>query len=394
MKRTDYLILVLALAMVLSTASLSEAVSANFAAPSSGRAVRPAVATAPSLLTAESFAVLAASTVTNTGPTTIYGNVGVSPGSAVGDFPPGVVTGGTIHAADAAAAQAQLDVTAAYIDLDGQTCEFDLTGQDLGGLTLTPGVYCFTTSAQLTGQLTLDGGGDPNAVFVFQTGSTLITASNSSVVVADGADLCNVYWQVGSSATLGTGTAFIGSILASESITLNTGASLVGRALALNGAVTMDTNDISIEPCYVFEAPTAVPTDTTVPTAAPTDTTVPTAAPTDTTVPTAAPTDTTVPTAAPTDTTVPTAAPTDTTVPTTAPTDTVAPTAEATAPVAAPAAETPTSVALTPTAEAVQSELPAAGVAGTAGGNLGGLVAGVSVSLSAVAIWLRRRNRA
>ena len=132
--------------------------------------------------TAANFAVLAGSTVTNTGPTVLTGGLGVSPGTAVTGFPPGAVTGGTIHAADAVAAQAQTDLTTAYTTAAGLTPTADLTGQDLGGLTLTPGVYHFASSAQLTGTLTLDSLGDPNAEFVFQIGSTLTTASNSHVV--------------------------------------------------------------------------------------------------------------------------------------------------------------------------------------------------------------------
>src|SRR6202140_1509471 len=190
-----------------------------------------------------SFAVLGGSTVTNTAtPTTVTGNLGVSPGSAVTGFPPGIVTGGTIHAADAVAAQAQSDLTTTYVNLANEACSTDLTGQDLGGKTLTPGVYCFSTSAQLTGTLTLDAQGNANAVFIFQIGSTLTTASNSSVVLVNGAQNCNVFWQVGSSATLGTGTAFVGNILALTSITLTTGASASGRTLARNGAVTLDSD--------------------------------------------------------------------------------------------------------------------------------------------------------
>ncbi len=139
-------------------------------------------------------------------------------------------------------ALAQTDANSAYNDLDGQPCNVDLTGTDLGGMTLTPGVYCFDTSAQLTGALVLDALGNPNAVWVFQTGSTLTTASSSSVDVINGGQAVNVFWQIGSSATLGTGTQFKGNILADASITLNTSASLIGRALALNGAVTLDTN--------------------------------------------------------------------------------------------------------------------------------------------------------
>jgi hypothetical protein len=169
---------------------------------------------APTLGTAGSFAVLAGSTVTNTGPSVISGNLGVSPGSAVTGFPPGMVVNGVINAGNAVAAQAQSDALVAYNSLAGQACDVNLTGQDLGGLTLTPGVYCFSTSAFLTGTLTLNAQGDPNAVFIFQIGSTLITASNSSVVVINGGTGCNVFFQVGSSATLGTGTSFTGNILA------------------------------------------------------------------------------------------------------------------------------------------------------------------------------------
>ncbi|MHB0857548.1 MAG: ice-binding family protein [Anaerolineae bacterium] len=256
--------------------------------------------------TAQSFAVLAGSTATNTGPTTISGDLGVSPGSAVIGFPPGIVSGGTIYAGDAVAAQAQSDLTTAYNDLAGQTCDTNLTGQDLGGLTLTPGVYCFDTSAQLTGALVLDAEGDPAAVFVFQIASTLTTASGSSVSMINSGDACNVYWQVGSSATLGTNTAFVGSILALTSITLNTGAQLDGRALARNGAVTMDTNDISN---ICWSAPSPTPTST--PSATPTNT----SAATPTNTPSATPTNTSAATpttdgttAAPTG--VPTALPT------------------------------------------------------------------------------------
>jgi hypothetical protein len=250
---------------------------------------RPLLAIAPGLGTAASFAVLGGSTVTNTGPTIVTGNLGVSPGIAITGFPPGIVVGGTIHAGDAVGLQAQTDVTTAYNDLAGQLCNTNLTGQDLGGLTLTPGVYCFSSSAQLTGILTLDGQGDPNAVFVFQIGSTLTTASASSVLLINGASACNVFWQVGSSATLGTGTAFGGNMLALASITLNTSASLFGRALARNGAVTMDSNTISAS-CEVAP-PTPTATDTPVPstnTSTPTATNTPvlsTSTPTSTLVP-------------------------------------------------------------------------------------------------------------
>jgi type VI secretion system secreted protein VgrG len=205
-------------------------------------------ATAPSLGTAATFAVLGGSTVTNTGSTAITGDLGVWPGLAITGFPPGTVTG-TTHAGDAVALQAQSDVTTAYNDLAGQPCNTNLTGQDLGGMTLTPGAYCFSTSAQLTGTLTLNAQGSATAVFVFQIGSTLTTASNSSVLLINSGQSCNVFWQVGSSATLGTGTAFAGNILALTSITLNTNASMTGRALARNGAVTLDTNNINVSLC-------------------------------------------------------------------------------------------------------------------------------------------------
>ena len=209
-----------------------------------------AAATMPPLGTEQSFAVLGGSTVTNTGSSVITGNLGVSPGTAITGFPPGILTG-VMHAADAEALQAQTDTTAAYINLAGQECDSDLTGQDLGGKTLVPGVYCFSSSAQLTGALTLDAGGDPNAVWVFQTGSTLTTASNSSVLLINGANPCNVFWQVGSSATLGTTTSFVGNIFALTSITLDNGASVSGRALARNGAVTLDNNIVTVPVCDV-----------------------------------------------------------------------------------------------------------------------------------------------
>jgi outer membrane autotransporter protein len=205
-------------------------------------------AEAQTLGTAEDFAVLGGSTVTNTGTSIIAGSVGVSPGTAITGFPPGIVVApGTFHNADAVAAQAQTDVMTAYTALQGLAPDVILTGQDLGGMTLGPAVYSFATSAQLTGVLTLNGLGNPDAEFVFQIGSTLTTASNSSVLLINGANADNVYWAVGSSATLGTNTSFVGNILALTSITLNTGASIVcGRALAINGAVTLDSNTITL----------------------------------------------------------------------------------------------------------------------------------------------------
>ena len=221
--------------------------------------------TAPPLGVSGSFAVLGGSAVTNTGSSLITGELGVSPGTSVTGFPPGVVTGGTIHINDALAQQAQSDLTTAYNVLAGQAFSTDLTGQDLGGLTLAPSVYRYSTSAQLTGTLTLDALGNPNAVFIFQIGSTLTTASNARVLVVNGGSNCNVYFQVGSSATLGTGTQLAGNILALASITANTGANVSGRLLARNGAVTLDTNRAEICPAAcnpITLAPVSLPAAT------------------------------------------------------------------------------------------------------------------------------------
>jgi hypothetical protein len=217
--------------------------------------IRPvwAQATAPTLGTAKSFGILAGSTVTNTGPTTIHGDVGVHDGSAVTGFPPGlVILPGTTHAADAVALQAKSDLTAAYLALAGRTGGIVQSNPELGGRTLVAGVYKFGSgqpAAGITGNLTLNAQGNANAVFIFQIASTLITASNASVRLINGAQPCNVFWQVGSSATLGTNTSFIGNILALTSITVTTGASINGRALAQNGAVTLDNNNVFFSGC-------------------------------------------------------------------------------------------------------------------------------------------------
>ena len=204
-----------------------------------------AFANSINLGTAGSYAVLAGSTVTNTGSSVLSGDVGVWPGSAVTGFPPGVVVGGTMNMGNAAAQTAESDLTTAYNAAAGLAPTKVLTGQNLGGMTLTPGTYFFASSAQLTGQLTLNDQGNPNAVFVFQIAKTLTTASASSVIFSNSLTDSNVYWQVGSSATLGTTTAFEGNILALSSITLNTGATIgCGSALAINGAVTLDSNVI------------------------------------------------------------------------------------------------------------------------------------------------------
>lgn len=226
--------------------------------------------------TAGSYAVLGGQSVSNTGPSVLNGDLGVSPGTALTGFggaPNGTVNGAT-HAADAEALGAQTDLTTAYNEAAGRATSATLTGQDLGaGRTLLPGVYTFATSAQLTGALTLDAQGDPAAVFIFQIGSTLITAPNSSVTPINGAQACNVYWQVGSSATLDTSTAFVGNVMALTSISALSGTMVNGRLLARNGSVSLINNVITRATCA---------TDTTTTTAAPTTTTT-TAAPTTTT---------------------------------------------------------------------------------------------------------------
>ncbi len=198
--------------------------------------------TAVPLGTAANFAVLGASTVTSTGSTVVNGNLGVSPGCAVTGFGPGIVINGTINACNAVSAQAQNDLTTAYNNAAGRACPGPPLPGDLGGTVITPGVYCAASSVGITGTVTLSG----NGVFIFQIGSTLTTAAGNSVVnLIGGAQAANVFWQVGSSATLGTSTIFNGTVMAQASVTVNTGAVLNGRALARTGAVTLAGNSVA-----------------------------------------------------------------------------------------------------------------------------------------------------
>jgi hypothetical protein len=210
--------------------------------------------------TAAAFSVLAGQTVTNTGPSVLAAELGVSPGSAVTGFPPG--TSSAQHVGDAVALQAQSDLTTAYNDAAGRTPATVESNPDLGGATLAPGVYKVASAMSLTGTVTLDAQGDPAAVFIFQAGSTLITASSSTVALLDGAQPCNVFWQVGSSATLGTDTTFVGTVMALTDATVQTGTTVAGRVLARNGQVSLDDNTFTTPACNT----TAVSPTTTSPT--------------------------------------------------------------------------------------------------------------------------------
>lgn len=222
-------------------------------------------ATTVNLGTADSFAVLAGSAITNSGPSVISGNLGISPGSAVTGFPPGSIIG-TQQVANPMAVQAQTDLTTAYSNAAGQT-PVSTIPTELGGTIKSAGVYDSAAGTfQITGTLTLDAAGDPNAIFVFKTNSTLITSGTSNVVLLNSAQACNVFWQVGSSATLGTNSTFKGNILALTSATLTTGTKVEGRVLARNGAVTLDTNIITRATCVT---PSSSSTSTVVPTTSP-----------------------------------------------------------------------------------------------------------------------------
>jgi len=223
-------------------------------------------ATAVGLGTADSYAVLAGAGITNTGPTAVTGDLGTFPTTSMTGTA-SITLNGANHAGDAVTQGAKTDLVTAYNTAasEGPTSPI---AADLGGRTLAPGVYKSASSVGLTGTLTLNAGGNPNAVFVFQAGSSLTTASGSNVVMINGAQSCNVFWQVGSSATLGTGSTFRGTIIALTSITVTTGVTVDGRVLARNGAVTLDTDTITRSACAASRSTTTTGRTTTQSTAA------------------------------------------------------------------------------------------------------------------------------
>ncbi len=233
-------------------------------------AVPVAAQAAVNLATVQPFVVLGGTTVTNTGPSVLNGDLGLAPGTELEGFGLPAVVNGATHNNDGVAQQAQLDLTTAYDVAAGEPSPpgKEMTGIDLGSKTLLAGVYHFSSSAQLTGQLTLDAQGDPNAEFIFQIGSTLTTASASSVILTNGASPCNVYWQIGSSATLDSGTSFIGNVMALTDITLNDAVTVTGRVLARNGQISLINDTLNRPNCATGseETPTGSTPTTTTPT--------------------------------------------------------------------------------------------------------------------------------
>jgi hypothetical protein len=196
------------------------------------------------LASASTFGVLGGSTITNAGPTIVNGDLGVYPGTAITGFGPGIVNG-QIHAGDPVAAQAQADLAKAYNNAVARKNPV-LLPADIGGMTITPGLYNAPVSLGISGTVTLNGKNNPNSVFIFQIPSTLTTSVNSAVVLTKKANACNIYWQVGSSATLNTASTFNGTIMAQASVSLGTGSTVTGRVLAESGAVTLLSNTISV----------------------------------------------------------------------------------------------------------------------------------------------------
>jgi type VI secretion system secreted protein VgrG len=278
-------------------------------------------ATAPPLGAAADFAVLGGSAVNNSSFSVITGNVGVSPADAINGFPPGQIIG-DVHANDDVAAAAQAAWSSAYANATAQGCDEDLSGQDLAGRTLDPGVYCFNGAATLNGPLKLDGGGDANAVFVFKVARALTTGDETTVTLTGGAQWCNVFWAVGGSADLGASSTFLGTLLAANTIALDAGAAVIGRVLAHTGEVRLFSNTVKLTACSQAPEPTATSTATAT-TVPPTATFTPTATPTTTTA-TATPTRTVTATA--TSTATPTATATRTSTPTPTGTRTATPT--------------------------------------------------------------------
>jgi len=264
----------LAVASLAVAAVAASGLGAALLAPASAFAATATVG----LGTAATYSVLAGQGVTNTGPTTLSADLGTSPSAAVTGFPPGVV-GGATHAADAAAGQAQSDLTTAYDDAAGRPSTAAVPA-DLVGSTLTPGVYTAAGPLGLTGTVTLDAQGDPSAVFVIQAPSSLTTGSGSRVSLVNGAQACNVFWQVSSSVSLGTTSGFAGTILALTSVSVGTGATVDGRALARNGSVTLDDDAFISSTCGNTTSPIGSGTTPVVtPTPAPSSTPAPSPTP-------------------------------------------------------------------------------------------------------------------